>query len=167
MSGRTGFAFGFRHGWRSLGIACAAGLGFGAAMGLSELTVFAGTGPSSQHALLNPPDWPLIAALVLADELLLRLIGLTALAWLLARFTALRDRAVHWTAILLTALVLWPLSARGYLLGLDWTVTVALREVLLHGGAGVLWGWLCWRHGWLAGLAGHLSAYVPLALLLG
>jgi hypothetical protein len=41
-----------------------------------------------------------------------------------------------------------------------------LREVTLHGAAGVLWGWIYWRYGWLSGLTGHLCAHLSLQPLL-
>lgn len=76
------------------------------------------------------------------------------------------DAAAWWTAIALVALVAYPLSALGYFRALDWTAPTAVREAVLHGGAGLLWGWLCRRHGWLAGLAGHLAAHLALQPLL-
>lgn len=167
MPAPTGFALGFRNGWRSFGIALAAGLGVGASIALADLSLFAGIVPVSQKQLLAEPSLPLIGALVLYDELVLRFAGLTALTWLLTRVTGKQSDIIHWIAIALTAGVLWPLSARGYIATLDWSALTLLREVTLHGGAGMAWGWLCWRHGWLAGLAGHLAAYGALVPMLG
>lgn len=166
MFAKAGIALGLRNGWRSLAIAAVAGTGFGIIMATADLTVFAAAVPASQKALFAAPDLPFIGALVLYDELVLRLIGMTALTLLVMAVTGRRGAAVHWAAIALTAMVLWPLSARGYLVQLDWSALTAAREVTLHGGAGLVWGWLCWRHGWLAGLIGHLSAYAGLIPLL-
>jgi hypothetical protein len=41
-----------------------------------------------------------------------------------------------------------------------------VREVALDGTAGVLWGYLYWRHGLGASIAGHLSAHLSLQPLL-
>lgn len=136
-------------------------------MASADLTLFAAIVPTSQTQLFAAPSLVLISALVLYDELVLRFAGMTLLTWLLTRMIGKRNDIIHWIAIALTAGVLWPLSARGYLATLDWSALTLLREVALHGGAGVAWGWLCWRHGWLAGLVGHLAAYGALLPLLG
>jgi hypothetical protein len=167
MPASTGFSLGFRYGLRSFGIALVVGLGIGTCMALADLSLFAGIVPVSQKQLLGAPSAAFIGALVLYDELVLRLGGLTALTWLLGKLARRQDQIIHWIAIVLTAGLLWPLSARGYLATLDWSALAVLREVTLHGGAGLAWGWLCWRHGWLAGLTGHLAAYGALVPMLG
>ncbi|WP_316399143.1 hypothetical protein [Bradyrhizobium sp. 33ap4] len=37
----------------------------------------------------------------------------------------------------------------------------------LHGCGGLLWGYLYWRHGLAASIAGHVSAHLSLQPLLG
>lgn len=103
----------------------------------------------------------------LLDELEYRLIALTAIAWGLANAAKRPMPAASWAAIVLTALVVYPLGNWAYFSGLDPNAMTFLREVALHGGAGVLWGWLYWRHGWLSGLTGHVSAHLALQPLLG
>ena len=102
----------------------------------------------------------------LFDELVLRLGVVTALVWL-ARASGLGGAWRTWPAILAAALLAWPLTVLPYFAQLAWHPATVLREGLLHGAAGALWGWLYCRHGWLAGLAGHWSAQLALQPLLG
>lgn len=166
----TGFSLMPRQGLRSLAIGAGAGLGFGCWMALADATVFAAAVPASQQGLLALGHTGLrivmFARGALLDEVVLRLVAQTGLVWAIMAATGKRGGAAAWPAILLTALVLWPLWALDYFAGLDWSVLTVLREVTLHGAAGVLWGWLCWRHGWLAGVAGHIGAHVALQPLL-
>ena len=166
----TDFSLGPKRGLGSLLIACAAGLGFGAWMALADSTAFAGIIPASQTRLFEQTPLavllPGIGYLVLYDEIVLRLLAMPVLAWLLHVVTGRRSGIIRWTSILVTACLFWPLSSRGYIGTLDWSALTLLREVVLHCAAGTLWGWLCWRHGWVSGLVGHLSAYGTLLPLL-
>jgi hypothetical protein len=169
--GDLGFTLLPRRGWRSLGLAAVLGLGFGAYMALADHVLFAGAVPAVQRIALAQE--PLAARLLfhargaLLDEIAYRLIALTALAWALASLVKRRAPGVHWAAIVLTALVVYPLGNMAYFRSLDPTAITVLRELALHGGAGVLWGWLYWRHGWLSGLTGHIAAHLSLQPLLG
>lgn len=165
-----GFSFYPRHGLRSLAIGLGAGLAFGGWMALADNTFLATVIPASQQAILASTT-PLerIAAFVrgaVGDEIALRLIVMTSLIWLLMAITQRRGSGVYWAAIGLTAFVAWPLWASAYVSALDWSALTVLREIVLHGAAGTLWGWLCWRHGWLAGLSGHIGAHLALQPLL-
>ncbi|MBC2668570.1 hypothetical protein ACFOON_16160 [Novosphingobium piscinae] len=169
-----GLTLRLREGWRSAGIAVGAGLAVGLAMALADATVFRAVVPDSQRLLAGTV--PLFARLALflrgalQDEVLLRLIGLTAVLGGLVALRGRRSARVDALAALLVAALLWPLHARGYLAGLDWTALTAARELVLHVGAGTVWGWLYCRHGWLAALGGHASAHLvlqPLLPLLG
>ena len=169
--GYLGFALLPRSGWRSLELAAGLGLAFGAFMAVADHFVFAGDIPAVQRVMLDQN--PLAGRLLffvrgaLLDELEYRLIALTAIAWGLARLAKRRVPGTSWAAILLTALVVYPLGNWSYFRDLDPTAMTLLREVALHGGAGVLWGWLYWRHGWLSGLTGHVAAHLSLQPLLG
>jgi hypothetical protein len=140
-------------------------------MALADGTVFAAVVPEVQHWMLGTMDLgqrlAFAARGVVFDEIVLRFGVLAALVWALARVRGRTDDATWWVAILIVALAVYPLSAWSYFSALDWSGLTVAREVLLHGGAGALWGWLCWRHGWLAGLAGHLAAHLSLQPLLG
>ncbi|PLK25701.1 hypothetical protein [Novosphingobium sp. TH158] len=159
-----------RHGARSLALAAGAGLTFGAWMALADATLFSTIVPQVQRDMVAEAGplariaWFARGALI--DELQLRLVALTGITWSVMALTGRRGPAVHWLAILLTAFVAYPLVARGYFTGLEWSALTVIRELSLHGAAGVLWGWLCWRHGWLAGLTGHIAAHASLQPLL-
>ncbi len=166
----TGFSLYPRQGARSLAIGLGAGLAFGCWMALADSTLFGAAVPPSQHAILasTTPIERIIAFArgAAGDEIALRLITMTALLWMLMASRQRRGNGVYWAAIGLTAFVAWPLWASAYVTSLDWSALTALREFALHGTAGVLWGWLCWRHGWLAGLTGHIGAHLALQPLL-
>jgi hypothetical protein len=158
----TGFAWGLRHGARSLTLAVGAGLAFGLWMIVADRWLFSAIVPASQHALFAGPEYLTIGWLVLRDEVLLRGLVLPVLLW--TGFARLRLGPP--IAIFLTALIAWPLLNSVYAASLDLSALVVMRELTLHVAAGSLWGWLCWRHGWLAGLTGHVAAYgalLPLA----
>ncbi len=165
-----GFFLTFRHGTRSFRLAALLGLAFGLWMAMADAWLFAGVVPPVQHELLRSvPTVPRIAQFArgaLFDEIWFRLIVLTGLAWLVARGTGWRDGRAVWPAILVVALVIYPLGTWGYFGKLDWSALTVAREVLLHGAAGTLWGWLYWRHGWLAGVTGHICAHLALQPLL-
>ena len=114
-------------------------------------------------AALPPGAWLInVARGALIDEVVLRLAGLSAVLWLAVVAIGRRTPVADGLAILITAAVLWPLSAWGYLTALDGSLLTVLRELCLHVAAGVLWGWLYCRHGWLAGVIGHVSAHLIL-----
>ncbi len=169
--GDLGFSLTLRRGWRSLAIALACGLAFGLFMAAADAGPLRSAVPAVQHAVLAQMGlaerlaWFARGALI--DEVVLRLGALALLVWLGTALRGKADRAVWWGGIVLVALVVWPVWSLGYLPGLEPGALTVVREVVLHGGAGLLWGWLCWRHGWLAGLAGHVGAHLAVQPLLG
>lgn len=167
---RLGLTLGLRQGSRSLVIAATLGAGFGLFMALADATLLHAAIPDSQRILAR--DWSMAARLIrflqgaLLDEVVLRLVGMSTLVALLARMSRQSRVVSHDLAIALTALGLWPLYAHAYLAHLPLTGLTMLREAVLHGGAGMVWGWLYSRHGWLAGLVGHGSCHLALQPLL-
>ena len=160
-----------RRGWRSLALAAGLGLAFGTYMAVADRFLFSAGIPQVQQVSLA--QIPLAERLLfhargaLLDELAYRLVALTAIACGVATLVRQPARNAVWAAILLTALVVYPLGNWSYFRTLDPSALTVLREMALHGGAGVLWGWLYWRHGWLSGLTGHVSAHLALQPLLG
>lgn len=165
-----GLSLTLSEGARSLVVAVAAGLAFGAWMALADATLFRSAVPHVQHWMVAHLTAPQRIAFgwrgALYDEMVLRLGVVTALVWL-ARVAGLAGWRALWPAILAAACLAWPLTVLPYLSDLHWSALVAAREVLLHAAAGTLWGWLYCRHGWLAGLTGHWAAHLALQPLLG
>lgn len=95
------------------------------------------------------------------DEILFRLLLMTALVWVFAR---LPGQSRYWLAIAAAAILYVPLHPAWLA---DPGVLLLAREAALHVAAGILWGWLYWRHGLLAAIAGHLAAHLSLQPLLG
>ena len=167
---RPGLVLTLSDGWRSLAVALAAGLAVGLVISLSDVILFHPVIPAVQRAASH--DWPLIDRIVsfgigaVLDELVLRLVGLSLILTLLVAWRGKRTGRVDAMAIALTATVLWPFWAQGYLVDLDWSALTVLREIILHVGAGSVWGWLYCRHGWMAGVVGHVSAHLVMQPLL-
>jgi len=156
-------------GARPLGVAIAAGLVFGIAMALADALLFYSVIPESQTALVSRfsaiDRIGYFAPLAVADELIFRLVVMSLLVWALV--SAAGQRAwCFWGAILGTALLVYPALHQTYLSSLVLTPLSVLREITLHGGAGILWGYLYWRHGLTAAIAGHVGAHLSLQPLL-
>jgi len=164
-----GFTILPRNGVYSIALAVAVGLAYGAYMALADSFVFHNIIPPSQTALIaNYSALGRIAYFLLPviyEEITFRLILLTAIAWILVSLAGLRVWC-FWAAIFLVALAAYPALHITYLETLQPSTLVVLREILLHGAAGTLWGYLYWRHGLLAAMVGHLSAHLSLEPLL-
>ena len=139
-------------------------------MALADATVLRGAVPEVQHWMVGHLTTSERIAFawrgLLFDEVVLRLGVVTAGVWFLRALPGWSGWRARWPAILFAAFVAWPLTVLHYLAALDWSAPVALREIVLHGGAGALWGWLYCRHGWLAGVVGHAGAHLALQPLL-
>lgn len=119
----------------------------------------------------TPPLWQ--RALVcfyggIDEEIFLRLFLMTLLVWLGAKVTrrTVPTPATVWLAIVLVSVVfgLGHLPMTAQLMPL--TPLVIVRAVALNGIAGVLFGWLYWRHGLAAAMIAHFAADVVLHVLL-
>jgi hypothetical protein len=168
--GKLGLSFTLRGGSSSFGIAIGAGLAFGTWMALADATVLRSAVPAVQHWMVSNLGTGERIALAwrgaLLDEIVLRLGVVTAAAWLARAAFGLTGWRAWSPAILLAAFVAWPLWAHPYIAALDGSTLTVVREIVLHGAAGTLWGWLYCRHGWLAGLVGHWAAHLALQPLL-
>lgn len=159
-----------RFGGVSLLLAVAAGLAFGVCMALADALVFRSVIPASQAVLLSNLSAAgriaYFAPFVVIEELIYRLAAMTACVWLLTKIFG-PQAWCYWAAILISAVILYPAAHHAYLAALVPGALTVTREILLHGGAGVLWGWLYWRHGFCSAVVGHLSAHLSLQQLLG
>jgi hypothetical protein len=153
---------------RSLGFAIIAGLAFGAYVALADTLIFHSVVPASQSMSGAPILQRFMHFIppVLFDEIAFRLVAMSAVAWLLVALAGRRDWCFR-AAIVFVAFVAYPAFHSGYLASLSFTPLVVSREILLHGIAGLLWGHLYWKHGWLAALAGHVAAHLSLEPMLG
>ena len=167
---RTGLVLTLADGVRSGRVALLAGLSVGLGMSLADATLFRSVMPAVQHQLAA--EWSLPERLTrfalgaVEDELVLRLGGVSLILVVLVAWRGVRTPRLDAVAVALAAGALWPLWVWPYLADLDWTGLTVLREVGLHVGAGAVWGWLYCRHGWMAGVIGHVSAHLMLQPLL-
>lgn len=95
----------------------------------------------------------------IGEELMLRLFLMTLLVWMQSKLDGGRTHALHfWIAIVLAAVLLgvghlptavevWPLDA-----------VVVTRTLVLNGVAGLVFGWLYWKHGIESAMLAHFSA---------
>jgi hypothetical protein len=116
--------------------------------------------PQAYVALYTSPLMPrtlVVAVMSMVEELKFRLVAMTALAllagWLLRR----QPPAVVMVAVIVAAQ--WINVGAAVLAN---PAYASLRYLAV----GSVWGWLYWRHGWLAALLGHASAHVLLDPLL-
>ncbi len=111
--------------------------------------------PADYKAHFTSPLWPrmLLSCLFSAiDEVQYRLLLMTGLVMALSVFKV-RLRPAHFIAIILIV----QLANVGELV-----LAQPLYASLRYWAVGCVWGWLYWRHGWLAALAGHGSAHLLL-----
>ena len=106
----------------------------------------------------------------IAEEILLRLLVMSLLAWLGGCVSKTQDgkptSAVFWIANILAAVLfgLGHLPATEMIIPL--TPLVITRAILLNGIGGVIFGWLYWKRGLEAAMVAHFSADIVLHVLL-
>jgi membrane protease YdiL (CAAX protease family) len=166
IEGRPGAA-------RDLRRATLLALGIGAVAGVLLVIGAVAFVPWMPQELLQAPVpswWQALLASVSAgvtEELLLRLGVLTVLVWLgtkLLRRDAPSPTTV-WLAMGIAALLFGlghlPLAASLAPL----TTLMVIRTLVLNGFAGMVFGWLYWRHGLVAAMAAHTGADIVLHVL--
>jgi membrane protease YdiL (CAAX protease family) len=126
--------------------------------------------PASMQALFEIPLWKrLLGGVVyggITEELLMRLFLLSLVAWLLGRWWKTPAGApaagAFWAAILVVAVLfgLGHLPATSAVAPL--TPLLVARALVLNGIAGVAFGYLYWKHGLEAAMAGHMGAHLVL-----
>ncbi|OGR46312.1 MAG: hypothetical protein A2X40_04940 [Elusimicrobia bacterium GWC2_65_9] len=157
---------------RSLLTALALGGTAGAIVLALDLAVFNPALSAQLGAVTQPPPWAgLLASFygAVSEEILLRLGLMTAVVWATGLVKAAPDgqpTAVRvWIAIAIASVAfgLGHLPATAKVLEL--TPLVIGRALLLNGIPGIAYGWLYWRHGFEAAMAGHFASDVVLHVL--
>jgi hypothetical protein len=140
-------------------------------MALADRFLFSSAVPETQTSFVSSLSAYqrilFFAKAAVTDEVVFRLVLMTALVWLIAKLNGAIRSWCYWVAILVTAIIAYPLGHLVYLASLAPTILVAAREIALHGLAGIVWGYLYWRHGLLASIVGHVAAHLSLQPLLG
>lgn len=135
-----------------------------------DLTLFHGISASMTSNARSSPG-PLLGFLAsfeggITEELLLRLLVMSVIAWVLSRIWRTMPPAIFWTANIAAAVLfgLGHLPATAALVAL--TPIVITRAVVLNGVVGVVAGWLYWRRGLESAMIAHFSADLVLHVLL-
>ena len=128
--------------------------------------------PAGMLSIFEIPLWKRLLSGVLyggiTEELLMRLFLLSLVAWTLGRWwkapTGIPAPGAFWAAIIVVAVLfgLGHLPATAVVTPL--TSALVVRALVLNGVAGVAFGYLYWRHGLEAAMAGHMSAHVVLQI---
>lgn len=143
--------------WRAAFIAVAAGIvGVTAFITLLDIVLFRAALPADYVAFYTSPllpRTPLTCVLAAIEEVEFRLILMTALVMAIRWW---RGRPLS-PALFVAVILASQLANAGALVLAD-----PLYGSLRYWAVGCVWGWLYWRHGWLAALAGHASAHLLL-----
>ena len=98
------------------------------------------------------PRMPLLMVLAVTDEMKFRLVLMSVLFVLIA---AWRGKVAFGWAIAAIVLSQFVNSAAAVL-------DDPLYSILRYWAVGCVWGWLYWRHGWLAAVIGHAATHLVL-----
>ena len=147
-----------------------AGAAVGTILVAIEVLVFLRHLPPAMHQLFAIPLWKRLLGSVLyggiTEELIMRLFLLSLVAWICGRWWktpgGLPTSGAFWIAIVLVAILfgLGHLPATAAITPL--TPTLIFRALVLNGIAGIVFGYLYWRHGLEAAMIGHMSAHIVL-----
>ena len=142
--------------WRRALVAVFASiLGVAAFIALLDIAVFRAALPADYVAFYTSPLMPRTAITCLRaamDEVMFRLILMTSMVIALSAW-----RGPLTPRLFVAVIVASQLADVGALVAAD-PVYASLR----YWAVGCVWGWLYWRHGWLAALAGHGMAHLVL-----
>lgn len=146
------------------------GAAVGAALVALEAALFLRHLPASMLALFEIPLWKrLLAGVVyggIVEELLMRLFLMSLVAWLLGRWWKSAHGLPAPGAFVAAIVGVAVLFALGHLpataVMAPLTDLLVARALLLNGLAGIAFGYLYWRHGLEAAMAGHISAHLVL-----
>ena len=149
--------------------AAAGGFALGLALAAADAAAAPFMGPAWQALVDTAPRGAAATAMGMlyggvAEEVMLRWGAMSLVAWALARLLRSRGRGM---AMSLAIAVSAGLFAAGHLPALaaqlDLTFAVVTRTLLLNTVAGLLYGWLFWRHHLEAAMAAHAATHLGLA----
>jgi membrane protease YdiL (CAAX protease family) len=148
------------------------GAAVGATLVAIEAFVFLRHLPPAMHGLLEIPLWKRLLAGVLyggiTEELIMRLFLVSLVAWLCGRWWrtpgGLPTPGAFWAAIVVVAVLfgLGHLPATSAVTPL--TTMLVLRALVLNGIAGIVFGYLYWKHGLEAAMIGHMGAHLVMQI---
>ena len=142
--------------WRAASLAVVASIaGVTAFIALLDALLFRHSLPADYVAHYTSPLVPRLYAACLAavsDEIVYRLGLMTALVMLLS----------WWRGRLTAAWFVFAILAAQFVNVAGIVLAAPLYGTLRFWLVGCVWGWLYWRHGWLAALAGHGLAHLAL-----
>jgi membrane protease YdiL (CAAX protease family) len=149
-----------------------AGAAVGATLIAIEALVFLRHLPPAMHTLFAIPLWKRLLGSVLyggiTEELLMRLFLVSLVAWACGRWWrtpgGLPTSGAFWIAIVFVAVLfgLGHLPATSVVTPL--TTRLVVRALVLNGIAGIVFGYLYWRHGLEAAMIGHMSAHLVMQI---
>jgi hypothetical protein len=183
LGGKVGLAAPVLKGWlagdpeapRRFRAALPLSVGLGAAVGgailVLDLLVFASFLPEALRGVSPPPWQGFLASFFggINEELLMRLGLMTLLVWVGVKASRRHEPrgGVIWAANVVVAL----LFGAGHLLSLTTlvplTTDLVVRTLLLNGLAGLVFGYVYWRHGLLLAMVSHFSADIMLHVVGG
>jgi Type II CAAX prenyl endopeptidase Rce1-like len=124
--------------------------------------------PPARIELPPPPAWAGIlgsAGAAITEEIWFRLALVSGIAWICSRMMKQTEGcAFIWLANVLAAIVFAASHLPGNAAIAPLTTPVIMLGMLSRVPAGIVFGWLYWRHGLLAAMIGHLSSDVVVVL---
>jgi membrane protease YdiL (CAAX protease family) len=148
------------------------GVAVGIAMVAIEALVFLPYLPPSMESLFTIPLWKrLLGGIVyggITEELFMRLFLMSSLASIASRWWKAPNgrpaAGAFWIAILVVAVLfgLGHLPATSAVTPL--TTAIVVRALVLNGVAGIAFGYLFWKRGLEAAMAGHMGAHLVLQI---
>lgn len=151
---------------RCLGVGVAWGMAFGFALAAADGALAPGLGPAWQALVAAQPTG---AAVVLssvlygglAEEVMLRWGVMSLVAWAAALLAGPRHRGLAMGLGIVAAACLFALAHLPVLaLQVELSAPVVVRTLLLNFAAGLLCGWLFWRHHLEAAMAAHAAMHL-------
>ena len=151
---------------RGLGLGAAWGMAFGLALAGMDAALAPWLGPAWQALVAAQPTGAAVALSSvlyggLAEEVMLRWGVMSLVAWAAALLAGPRHRRLATVLGVVSAAGLFALAHLPVLaVQVELTAPVVVRTLVLNGAAGLLCGWLFWRHHIEAAMAAHAAMHL-------